>query len=559
MTQETERDRLLQRKWREEIMPNIGNEPWIRVYQRDKLGESLRTDIGSVFVPNDRVSTLLESFEWCTCVDSTGPSYSYTRGEEPGDTGYAYFRFGNDTGIEPLILRRTYDMLRPQTIEILEEFRLFHNLYFDSANNKYMRHDDAGDEIDVVRVHGNSVDVKRKELRRFLTARSMSLVIHVDRKYFSPTTIDCLDEQERQSEYRSEELIYQFGAVSYGGISDNSRRTYSWLLAKKTIAGLPPEHSGLWPFDVTPKAEFEDFIIGLNEYDVPVYFTSDPDQLADYHGKNRGAPISLTRIFFRREVLRKYHNEPSKYNVEDGALRCGGTWLLRMDNNHRDYVIVFLVDLGRELPAKEQAHWKSYNVPPDGRMSDTSFRRSFLGEFAEPEDCAILFKNAYERLTDGWQRHYNWHIFMELSTEDSHHFTTLRRLTTRESSELDEIVLSLSKLLVDSINIKDLRINVPNFKSKDSNGNQKRGISILSEYLSVTDYDDSADHIEYLRNVQALRSSSAAHRKGKTYERVASFFELDTKSTVQVADEIFATLTGFLDSLRAHFCPDEAS
>ena len=58
-----------------------------------------------------------------------------------------------------------------------------------------------------------------------------------------------------------------------------------------------------------------------------------------------------------------------------------------------------------------------------------------------------------------------------------------------------------------------------------------------------------------------LRAVVAAHRtdiKPEAYNQIRQFFELDTKSTIQVADDIFTTLTDFLDSLREHFCPDES-
>ena len=327
------------------------------------------------------------------------------------------------------------------------------------------------------------------------------------------------------------------------------------MLAKKIIRGFPPEKSGLYPFEQAARKQYEEFIICVDEDDRHVYYTSDPDKLANHFGANLDAPQYVTPVFFERKVLQKYYNEPSKYVVDDGHLFCGNTWSLRMDNSHDSYVIAFLGDLGRDLPSKEQAHWKLHNVPPDGHVSDTYIKRSFLGEFTEPEDRAILFTDAYERLCDRWQKQFSWPLFLQLLPEDAHHFNTLRRPTTPELAELDEIVLSLTKLLVDSINVKDLRRNIHDFNSTDSNGNAKPGISVLAEYLSAQGYDDSANYIDYLRRVQSLRSSGAAHRKGKKYEKAAEFFSLDSKSTVQVADGILNTLTEFLDSLRETLLP----
>ena len=71
------------------------------------------------------------------------------------------------------------------------------------------------------------------------------------------------------------------------------------------------------------------------------------------------------------------------------------------------------------------------------------------------------------------------------------------------------------------------------------------------------EFEDTAIFIGRLRTVQELRSTGAAHRKGTKHAKVSKEVGLATKTTQQVADDIFTTLTEFLDSLRAHFCPDE--
>ncbi len=70
-------------------------------------------------------------------------------------------------------------------------------------------------------------------------------------------------------------------------------------------------------------------------------------------------------------------------------------WGIRIDNNNPDYVCVFLGDLGRDLPEKDQIYWKSYNIPPEGEISETYFRRSFLGQFADPSSEDLIFKHKF--------------------------------------------------------------------------------------------------------------------------------------------------------------------
>ena len=93
-------------------------------------------------------------------------------------------------------------------------------------------------------------------------------------------------------------------------------------------------------------------------------------------------PTYLTQVFFRRLVLDKYRSEPSKYRVDDGHISCGDLWSLRIDNNHSDYVIVLLGDLGR-LAVNEQAYWNSHNKSPDGGLSRAAQGRWIDAEWTD--------------------------------------------------------------------------------------------------------------------------------------------------------------------------------
>jgi hypothetical protein len=83
-------------------------------------------------------------------------------------------------------------------------------------------------------------------------------------------------------------------------------------------------------------------------------------------------------------VLQKYYDNPEKYSVEDGYLRRSGSWGLRMDNDSPDRVVVFLGDLGRDLPKSERDYWRSFNVAPEGSMSQTGIRRALLERVMDP-------------------------------------------------------------------------------------------------------------------------------------------------------------------------------
>lgn len=100
------------------------------------------------------------------------------------------------------------------------------------------------------------------------------------------------------------------------------------------------------------------------------------------------------------EVLQRYYDDPEHYTISDGRLSFGNLWGVQIDNGNPYVVMVFLGDIGRDIPNSHRIHWLAYNVPPVGPMSVSTFRRSFLNQFAETENPEHLFKYAYEKFQE---------------------------------------------------------------------------------------------------------------------------------------------------------------
>ena len=49
-----------------------------------------------------------------------------------------YSKWNNDIGQEPFVIERDYNGMAPTSIEIVEEFRLLFNLYYNSQKNEYI-------------------------------------------------------------------------------------------------------------------------------------------------------------------------------------------------------------------------------------------------------------------------------------------------------------------------------------------------------------------------------------------------------------------------------------
>ena len=382
MTDACERRRLLQKKWREEVIPNVGKKPWIRVYQLSDYGKQ---DIYCALVPKDSLPEIISSHEWNTDFGKFSPSFTSISGDGEVGISFEYDRFGlNDFGIEPLIVTRNFQGIRPRSFEVVEEFRLFHNLYYEASEKKLVKFDDVGDPVDVVRIYDKYAEVRRKEIRQFLAAKQMSLVVFFDRKYFSCQSLESLGIGEGESIENGDNFIFEFHVFEWPDYALDGYEAMSRVTGKTIIDAPPLEKSGLWPFEEEIRKEYEEFIIDIDENDEQILLTSDPN-----YEKGR---YFLRPVYFRRTVLDKYYSEPSKYVVEDRFLRCGDLWGIRMDNNHSDYVIVYLGDLGRDLPTKEQKHWKFYNVASDGAMTGSYFRQSICAEFVGPDDSKTPMK-----------------------------------------------------------------------------------------------------------------------------------------------------------------------
>jgi len=213
--------------------------------------------------------------------------------------------------------------------------------------------------------------------------------------------------------------------------------------------------------------------------------------------------------------LDKYYNTPSKYSVEDGWLACGIKWGINIDNNAKDCVMVYLGDLGR-MPYEEQQHWKLYNVS-NGKSSPVSFMRDFQAEFCSPNEPALFFKEKLVSFNKKWKNRFGWDLFKPLNKEDEHHIKTLR-VPGNEQKEFDEVVLSLTKIVIDSLNVTEMKKDL-NFEKED------RSISIFKKYLEQKYKVSFPQMIEFLKDLQNLRSSGSAHRKGNDYKMAYEKFD----------------------------------
>jgi hypothetical protein len=427
--------------------------------------------------------------------------------------------YGNEK-IIPLLIKRHFYGIKPDYWEITEDIRLFFRLYQKEKIFYYI--DSNGDEEEVIKISDDEVKIKRNFLKEYLFTKKYVLAQFYDFFRYSDNKIkdlgfDKIDEYKKESKYTYH--LY----VDDDKYSISERKSIASILGKSIISVSESFNSKVF----SEEKDFEEFDIANDVDGNKVSFTCDEKILSNYFGANKGNPHYLTPVYFDRKVIDKYYSDTTKYSVKDGYLSCQDLWGLRLDNSCKDYVMVFLGDLGH-LTNKEQKHWKAFNIIIDGKMSSTCFKRSFMAEFCDPETADLYFKQKFSVSQTNWYKNYGWHLFLPLSEEDKHHFDIIRIPTKNTQDEFDSLILSITKILIDSINIKQLKSSLISEESEEDKKqnipkefilkNDDKSIEIFRKYFAQKYNIQFPEMIQFLKDLQNLRSAGSAHRKGSNYD-----------------------------------------
>lgn len=533
-----ERERLSQSQTLQELLRPIGPAELVTVYSTT-YPDGGHSAFYCALIPHDRIDDALSSTGWDL---KHGQGLPCSNGSYRFPETLQYLRFGNSDGIEPLVVDRSFSGSRDDYLEISEEFRLFHNLYHDRQRDEYIKMDEGGNEIVVAVVEPKLVKIRMKELRQFLAIKEMYLSIQVDCAVYSRYRLEELGITADGRDLKQDLACWNLSISSTDIIGGPGRRTLSSLQGKRLIAPLPKANSGFGDFAEPGGCQYVDYIIRMDDHGNDVVHTCDPDALANFFGRNRGAAHEVTPVSFRRQVLDKYYQEPSKFKIEDGYLSCASLWDLRIDNHHDDKVCVLLRDLAY-LPFSEQLHWRSYNFASASGYSEVAVRRNFLAEWVESDQPEHAFQEKYLELTRVCQENLGWQFLLPLKGADAYHLQSIRVPSTNEQRDFDGLALGLATILVDSINVQGLKSLIPQYEYDG------KSISLLSAVLEAYDVGEIDDHIDFIRNLQGLRSSGAAHRKGSRYVDIAQRFGIGDHDLRTVFAEILWKAVAFLDRL----------
>jgi hypothetical protein len=169
----------------------------------------------------------------------------------------------------------------------------------------------------------------------------------------------------------------------------------------------------------------------------------------------------------------------------------------------------------------------------------------------DPTAPDLLFKQLHTQFNEAWTKKFGWPIFRPLHEADVHVLKQLRVPITESLGEFEAQLLFLTKLLVDCLNEVELTRAYPAEAGEKSIGKLRR-------YLEQQQYSNAERDISLLRTLQDLRSSGAAHAKGRNFDKVRRKIGLDLDSPRDIFRGLLLQVNQMLTDLTAHFLRDDA-
>jgi hypothetical protein len=423
-------------------------------------------------------------------------------------------------------------------VEITYPFLWYWDAFPTNSGWKYLNR--AGREQDLIRWERTDdswkVEVRALEFRQFLAACGRDAIIQIDCVPKSNST----NFERVDSEFENEWAHFDFHADH--DLSMGDRPAFSRLLGQYRITGL--RNSRVPRFEERRlERDYPTFIYALDsDNGQPLTHTCDPDKLGTYFDKDGTRLHYLTPIYFKREVLQPYAAEPNRYRISSSRLSCLDLWGIDISFNSAGLVEVYLGDLGRDLPSDEWGHWRSYNVPPEGKMDEGRFRRDFLAQWASSKDTVGDLRRAREKAADISAKLLGAPIWKPLTGEIEAEFASLIGPLTDDPASLGAPLLVLTKALIDGIDVAPLKLHLETFEKGE------QSLRLLQRFTQ--ELGDTSDMTEVLRELQTFRSKGGvAHLAGSQRKKAEAALGISGLSSLEAFESVTVRVTACLTAL----------
>ena len=233
-----------------------GDDLWTVLYESSKEGdvEMLRW---SMLAPPNLRSAILADNKRLPFIDLGAPGFIQTnKGDEPGDITNSdqtrYERFGNAEGFEPLVIHQHHDGLPPTSPALIEEFRMYHNLW-TADGTKFFKITAGGASEHAATVTSEQVLVSTRFLRQFQAAKQLDLVLRISSYQYVYDPDGDASFGEIVSINDDDSVSFKVEVVD---LTHDRNRPCSVLDGTKVIAAPSQQNAGIWPFNYTATVQF---------------------------------------------------------------------------------------------------------------------------------------------------------------------------------------------------------------------------------------------------------------------------------------------------------------
>ena len=464
-------------------MRRIGEETHICVHRSCENLSDDRDRRHCALLSNDIAVNAMEEAEWDLQSPDGFPAFS-CMGEN-----IKYHRYGGNIGrgIEPLVFLRDYAAFKPAQLELSEEFRHFHNLYYEESKKEYVQFGESGTCSSVAGITTNDNEarelwIRANEIRQFLAAKQMSLAVYFYvTRFETELTISRIPQKNRKSKIREKNLCYDFRVWHNPSVLPGGA-LISRLFGKILLAPPPVKEAGIWPFSKGEGEQFPEFKSVELHSGKDVRLSCNPDKI--------GSRRFLSVVVCRGAVLDKYRRE-KHFTVGKRGIQCGRQWHLPIIYQDINHVVVHLGDVGR-LPEAERLHWAAHNIP------HSEWKRAWGND--DQFDFPVVRENA----NCAWERALGWPLFCPLAKGDEERLSRLHIPTGNSQEDFDQQIISLDILLINYLNTGEMKVN------------SGHPIDMLEETLQKHDIREGDHWMSFLRHLREIRNG-AAHPKEPKY------------------------------------------
>jgi len=402
--------------------------------------------------------------------------------------------------------------------------------------------DSAGRDVELARVRvaapdDYAVEVRALALRHYLhlRGRAMLLAVQVDQDHPGTSEVER-EEHPLACGWASME----FQVYDYDGADGGKPLAASSLHGQYVVLPADGAPGPAWCTDEEPD-DYPEFIYGLNASTgrpLTVQPTTDNTGVDGSPG-----PHFWTRIYFNAQVLDRYLAEPRRYTVTGSRISCLHVWSLSIGRTSDNLVEVDLYDLSR-MPWREWDHWRAHNVAPAGGDPDEGkLRRERLNQVASSPDVVRDIRAALGRANNASQRRLGWPLWRPLAEPTATEWAALHPPVVSDRSALQGPLLTLSKVLVDSIDSSRLRKVLRTEPHRDA-----KSLALLQQY--VDELDGPEDAVQPLRELQDLRSQGGfAHYTGSSADKALARVAGGATLPTEIFENICVKLIGAVDSI----------